>query len=598
MFSEATLYKTLLDTKGAPFFPTIADRAPWEARVQHPVAQQALNEAARLTGQPIPDLPASLFQQFQRNGNRMRFEHPYFNRRTYLWYFTAAECLLNDGRYLDDIINYIWALCEESTWVLPAHLGGLALPDVQDPSIDLFASGSGFTLAEADYLLGDKLPPAVRKRIRRECAVRLTEPYLRRTDFGWYTNVNNWNAVCNAGLVAVALYLETDPMVQARVINKAMSCQPVYLSGFDADGCTSEGVGYWAYGFGLYTMMSHMIETRTEGKVNLLDSETWGANFKGICQFPVDLELAPTKFVNFSDADEDEILPSGVCCYLGRKLGIPTLDDAGRRYLHLGQYGWHIRPHCSLRDLFWAEPDLSGATPKAPTAWYEGYQWLISRHEAAHLVLAAKGGHNEEMHNHNDVGQFNVVYNGESVILDLGRQHYTKDFFGPKRFTFLECGSHGHNVPVVNGQVQPFGRTYEAKVLSTAFTAEADALELDLTGAYPAAAALDALHRRISLSRAGSGEIAVADTYRFVKGMAGEFESRLHTLGTVEQVAPGQLKVTGKKGALHVYYDPAAVAVKVEELEPHENSKWSLLRRMSFIQRAAEGRVALRIVPA
>ena len=58
---------------------------------------------------------------FARTGNRRRYEGPYFERRSALGRLVLAECVEGSGRFLDDIINGVWAICEESTWVISGH---------------------------------------------------------------------------------------------------------------------------------------------------------------------------------------------------------------------------------------------------------------------------------------------------------------------------------------------------------------------------------------------------------------------------------------------------------------------------------------------
>jgi len=66
-------------------------------------------------------LTAVRFMDFGRDGNRSRYEALYFRRRSALGGLVLAECLENEGRFIDQIINGIWCICEESTWILPAH---------------------------------------------------------------------------------------------------------------------------------------------------------------------------------------------------------------------------------------------------------------------------------------------------------------------------------------------------------------------------------------------------------------------------------------------------------------------------------------------
>ena len=67
-----------------------------------------------------------------------------------------------------------------------------------------------------------------------------------RHDWWWLYNthlrrVNNWTAVCNAGVVGAALYLEPDLSRLAEMIARAARSMDDFLSTFDADGGSSEG---------------------------------------------------------------------------------------------------------------------------------------------------------------------------------------------------------------------------------------------------------------------------------------------------------------------------------------------------------------------
>jgi len=274
MLNEAVLYRLLLETKGQPPFPRFGDREAWQAVSGRPAAAQIRELAAKAAGR-------------------------------------------------------VWSICEESSWVVPAHLRG-AVPDVDGPWIDLFASGTAIDLAETDYLLGDLLPATVRTRIRLECRRRMIEPYLRRCDFWWLGptgQVNNWNPASQLGVVAAALYLCDDAAVQARVLAKVLAHLPAYLKSFDADGCTSEGVKYWSGGFGKYFVLAHLVESRLPGCLDLLEGE----RFRRICRYPVMLEMSPGHFVNFSDSDEETTISAGIACALGRRCGVPALEEQGLR---------------------------------------------------------------------------------------------------------------------------------------------------------------------------------------------------------------------------------------------------------------------------
>lgn len=100
---------------------------------------------------------------FTRTGDRVSFENLYFAKRHALCGLVAAECVEHRGRFLDDIINGIFALWEESAWQLPPHntykrdTPQLLLPDITRPILDLFACETGALLACIAYLLQEEL---------------------------------------------------------------------------------------------------------------------------------------------------------------------------------------------------------------------------------------------------------------------------------------------------------------------------------------------------------------------------------------------------------------------------------------------------------
>ena len=60
-------------------------------------------------GRPIAALPATLFLDYARTGNRQRFEQAMFDRRDRLHALVLAECVEDRGRFLDAIVDTAWA---------------------------------------------------------------------------------------------------------------------------------------------------------------------------------------------------------------------------------------------------------------------------------------------------------------------------------------------------------------------------------------------------------------------------------------------------------------------------------------------------------
>jgi hypothetical protein len=153
-----------------------------------------------------------------------------------------------------------------------------------------------------------------------------------------------------------------------------------------------------------------------------------------------------------------------------------------------------------LRDLLETEP----AEPLIGDVWLEDVQVMTARSVEGSrqgFYLAAKGGHNGESHNHNDVGNFIVFYNGGPVLIDAGAQTYTAQTFSSRRYELWNNQSAFHNLPTINGIMQSPGPQFEARqVEHTANPAEAG-LSLELVAAYPGDTRVKSWKRRILLNR-------------------------------------------------------------------------------------------------
>jgi hypothetical protein len=588
-------------TEARPLFPPGSDRADWSQirnRLGERTANALIANAETYAATPIPSLPATLYLEFMRSGQREGYQNPMWLRRKMLAGLVIGECLEGNGRFLDPVLDVAWAICEESSWAMPAHQHDLA--DSERPYIDLGAAMTVLELAEADLLLGDQVDVRLGKRIRDEAERRIFTPYLTRHDHWWLhasrsRQVNNWTAVCNGGVAGAAIYLVADPARLAEILARAARSLDDYLDTFDADGGSSEGPGYWDYGFGYYTILADLVERRTGGRIDFLSGERLAA----IASYPMRTILSRGQVVNFSDCDADVAYSRAHLTYLARRLDMPPLAK-----LAMQQPGDSRRDNLNweLRDLMW--------TPKAETDdhftpnrhdWFGGMMWMIARYDPtdpAALVLAAKGGHNGEMHNQNDVGNFIVHVNRESVIADVGRGRYTRAYFGPERYEHFVNSSLGHSTPVPNGSLQEAGREYAAELVEHRATVEEDTLLLELRRVYPAVAHLLSLRRQMTLHReAPNGWIEIVDHAVFA-GEPGLLESALTTFGKVE-VGEGGLVIRGDYGALRVTYDDD-LDVRVD-LYPEVDLGTAPrdVRRIVFAWRepAQDGEIRLEIVP-
>ncbi len=511
--------------------PPCGDPA-WKA-IPEDERRAVINEAESYLGYNYPSLKASVYLDFVRNGNRSNYENMYFNRRKVIAYLLTGEILENDGRFMDDLINGIWLVCEETSWTVPAHVGmqkaGSGLPDKDEPVVALFSAETGSLLAAVDYFVGDKLDkvnPLIRKRIHEEVQKRILEPVLKREDFWWMglsgRIPNNWDPWIVSNWINAALVLEKDPELRAASVHKAMVILDQFLNPYPADGGCDEGPGYWGRaGASLFDCLDQLYKA-TDGKIDIFGEPL----IRNIGDYIYKVYIAGHWFVNFADASA-KIDPDALLIYrYGKATGSENLtafanylnDQDQQEIRNYGTYGLMVR---TLPNSF-VIPDISTYTRKfdpGSTFMLPDLQVVTAREMPGStdgLFLAAKGGNNNESHNHNDVGNFIVYLNGDPLFIDAGVGTYTAKTFSPQRYEIWTMQSSWHNLPDINGVMQKKGASYKAEDVQFTDKRYQAGMSLDMSGAWPEEAGIEKAERSLILDRK-KGMIIIRDEMTFSK---------------------------------------------------------------------------------
>src|SRR6266851_99906 len=209
-------------TPGLAFPELEAARVGRERLVEAPQVRRVLQLTEHLLDgiETLPQTSYTEYRLFRTSGERARYEAGYFLKRARL---SAAALRLFVGRTeLRAVVqDYLWSICEESNWVLPAHERDL---------IDLFAAETGYLLAETLLLLDKTLDEEVRHRVRAEVERRIYEPYLRFFHLhSWYQGASNWNGVCNSSIAATFLLLEPEEARVRRALEIALKGLQTFL---------------------------------------------------------------------------------------------------------------------------------------------------------------------------------------------------------------------------------------------------------------------------------------------------------------------------------------------------------------------------------
>ena len=236
-------------------FPPASNREAWDGLP--PDRRELLRGlAARWRGVGYSALTASRFMAFARAGDRVSWEKPYFDRRRKLIAALLGVCESGEDADLDAVVDGIWLICEETSWVISAHNGetpGEPLPDPEDPYLDLFAAQTAMILSLTCALVGDRLDnlsPLIRRRAGQEVERRVLTPFETRNDFWWMgyarRDLNNWTPwiVSNVMLSACA-WVEDVPRLGA-ILERGCMMLDRWLAVVPNDGGCDEGAGYWS----------------------------------------------------------------------------------------------------------------------------------------------------------------------------------------------------------------------------------------------------------------------------------------------------------------------------------------------------------------
>jgi hypothetical protein len=597
LYPQEKVEKVLVPSGQWHPWPKWSDRTSWEG-LPGPVRRDLIANGEQYLGYRWPSLPAMLFLEYARNGNRSRYEHEHFARRNALTDLIVAECVEGKGRFLDDIVNGVWAICEESFWGVPAHVGaqkaGSGLPDVAEPVVDLFAAETGESLAWTYYLLGEQLDrasPLVCRRIRVEIDRRILTPCLERDDFGWMGfsggRVNNWNPWCNSNWLACTLLVEPNEARRVKAVARIVRSLDHFFEAYADDGGCDEGPGYWGRAPASLFDCLELLHSATKGAIDVYDKPL----VKEMGRYIYRVHIADDYFVNFADASA-KVHPAGELVYrYGRRIGDDRLasfgayvyaKDRGEGAGFLGKGGYSVGRY--LAEVF-HDAEVRAAPAQPPLvrdAWLDGIQVMTARcteGTTKGFFLAAKGGHNAESHNHNDVGNFIVYRDGRPVLIDAGVETYSRKTFSSQRYQIWTMQSAYHNLPTIDGMMQSPGRQFAARAVRYEADGDHAQFQLDLAGAYPKQANVKSWERTIRLNR--GKDIVISENYSLEKP-AKEITLSLLTPCRASVPKDGQLLLQTVDGpeprpSVRVWFDSGKLKPVLETIpveDGHLRSVW------------------------
>ena len=486
----------LEDVRYAPQFPPMTDRAAWDSVA--PADREALLAYAEDWHQkPWPMLTAGMFASFIRTGSRRDCETSYFDRRRKLCSAVLHVCLTGETTLLPDVEDGLVLLCEESVWAISAHAGlnkDHPFPDDQGRIVDLFAAQTGMILSFACQLLESVLHPDLYDRVRREVERRILRPFMEKDDEWWMgfyrKDLNNWTPWILSNILMTANIWQWGGK---ELVSRACMMLDRWLACVPEDGGCDEGAGYWNMAGGAFLDCLMALES-------LCGVDLWqNEKVRRMMAYPELVYLGSGWFANFADCDARPYISGERLQYAGIKTGNAALVRMGAEMWGSPLKELNDTPHLSrvLMRILSKPAAVEAAAVQSKDVYLPDLQVRLVEKDG--IIAAMKGGHNNESHNHNDVGSFLIMAKGDMQVVDAGNMVYTAKTFSDRRYELWNCRASYHNVPIIDRYEQQPGQQYAARDVQCL----PDGLALDMAAAYPAEAVVQRCQRTMRLSEGG-----------------------------------------------------------------------------------------------
>lgn len=526
-FKLENLKASLGNDKSWVPYPAYSDRAAWD-KLMAPFKDRIIKKGNEALSYQWQVVKATDYLEYERSGNRTMMEKPMNENCTALTNLLLAELADGQGRYVDQILNGSWQLTEMATWSLSAHLGAFqstkrSLPQERTQVVDLMAGDVGSLLSWIHYFFRDtfnKINPEISIRLKQQIQQRIIQPYMDRNDMWWQAFelkegqlVNNWNPWCNFNVLTALLLVEDNPDIQLAGIYKTMSSVDRFINYVKTDGACEEGPSYWGHAAGKLYDYLKILSLATQGKINIFDKPI----IRDMGEYIAQSYIGGDKWVvNFADASAKGGGDPLLIYRYGQDVNSSEMMQFARYMENLGDKNATFKPS---RDIFRAFEDLrcypqlenvTAALPQNDFKWYPETQFIYLKKGA--FFFAAKGGFNNESHNHNDVGSFILYQDQQPLFIDAGVGTYTKKTFSDDRYSIWTMQSAYHNIPMVNGTDQSFGKEYKAE--NVVFLPAQNRFQLDIGKAYPKSANIEYWNRSYTLAQNG---LDIQDNFK-IKG--------------------------------------------------------------------------------
>lgn len=394
--------------------------------------RQTLDKADKMLSPKEKPLKKELTDRNMLSVSREAVERIYY--LGFAWRWTGEQCYLDAARA--NLLN----VCSFDDWN-PRHF-----LDVAEMT---HAAAIGY-----DWLY-DQLDQKERDKVRRAIETKGLDAGLEvyaNPKSGFHMRVNNWNQVCNNGMIIGALAVgDVDPAYLTKIIPVAVETMPKAMEAFDPEGVCVEGPGYWHYA----------VRYCTYGFASMLSAMNTDFGLSTVCPgfaqtgyFPI-VTTGPTNLMlSYSDcAMRSPRKPLPPMMWLAGHFSDPAFSESEHDVL--------LRYPAQVWHVIYYTPRVEGWAAEATLDKYleshVAVACMRSSMTPEALFVGMKAGTTEVSHVQLDMGNFEMDALGERWIIDLGADSYSLPGyfdFKDRRWNYYRNVTSSHNLPVFCGKEQ------------------------------------------------------------------------------------------------------------------------------------------------
>jgi len=380
---------------------------------------------------------------------------------------------------------------------------------------------------------------------------------------GWARNENNWNQVCNGGLISGALAIaDAEPQLAARIVQEAARSVTLAMKHYAPDGAGTEGVTYWAYGSRYNIVLLSSLETALGTDFGLSQVGALGAS--GYYQ----MYMCGADRISFNFADCGlSPMSEPQHFWLARKYNVPAFSWFRLSALESKQQ------RGGVWDLLWFDTRGRGMNVQTLPLdrHFRGAECASMRSSWANdaLMVGIQAGDSMNLggHRHLDLGSFILDALGERWIMDSGTEPetYMSHRHRNPRSAYYRVRAEGHNLPVLNPDRGPDQNPKAvAKFVKFESAPQQVTAVVDLTEAYQP----HARRATRTFTMPQRQRLILTDELHAVK--SSELWWFLHTEAKVTLSDNGRTATLSRNGKKFVVRleEPPAAAFKVMECAP------------------------------